>query len=77
MTCKSSDLKLKRASAIANLTKQIQQIKKDRDNNGALQNINFFKVLMDIHDKLKHEEDKAIVRSKVKELREQLMSETK
>lgn len=77
MTCKSADLKLKRSSAIANLTKQIQQIKKDRDNSGAMQNVNFFKVLMDIHDKLKHEEDKMIVRAKVKELREQLMNENK
>lgn len=77
MTCKSADLKLKRASVIANLTKQIQQIKKDRDSNSAMQNINFFKVLMDIHDRLIHEEDKAIVRTVVKELREQLMSENK
>ena len=77
MTCKSADLKLKRASAIANLTKQIQQIKKDRDNNGSLQNINFFKVLMDIHDKMKYDEDKAVIRNAVKELREQLMNETK
>jgi hypothetical protein len=77
MTCKSSDLKLKRASVIANLTKQISQIKKDRDSTGALQNINFFKVLMDIHDKMKYEEDKLVVRQVVKELREQLMSENK
>ena len=42
-----------------------------------MQNVNFFKVLMDIHDKLKHEEDKMIVRAKVKELREQLMNESK
>jgi hypothetical protein len=77
MTCKSADLKLKRAGAIANLTKQIQQIKKDRDNNGALQNINFFKVLMDIHDKMKHEEDKVVIRNTVKQLREQLMNENK
>lgn len=77
MTCKSTDLKLKRASAIANLTRQIQQIKKDRDSNGAMQNINFFKVLMDIHDKMKHEEDKIVIRNAVKELREQLMNEAK
>jgi hypothetical protein len=77
MTCKSADLKLKRASAIANITKQIKEIKKDRDNSGAMQNINFFKILMDIHDKMHFEEDKAVIRNAVKELREQLMSESK
>ena len=77
MSCKSADLKLKRASVVANLTKQISQIKKDRDSTSALENINFFKVLMDIHDKMKYEEDKIVVRQVVKELREQLMSENK
>jgi hypothetical protein len=77
MTCKSADLKLKRASVVANLTKQISQIKKDRDNVGALQNINFFKVLMDIHDKMHCDDDKQVIRSVVKELREQLMNENK
>jgi hypothetical protein len=62
---------------MAALTKQISQIKKDRDNSGSLQNINFFKVLMDIHDKMVYEEDKQVVRAVVKQLREQLMSDGK
>jgi hypothetical protein len=74
ITCKSADSKMKRAQVISNLSKQIAQIKKDRDTSGS-QNINFFKVLMDIHDKLKHEEDKKVVRDVVKQLREQLMAE--
>jgi hypothetical protein len=66
---------MKLASVITSLSKQIAQIKKDRDAAGS-QNINFFKVLMDIHDKLMHEEDKKVVRDVVKELREQLMKES-
>ena len=65
---------MKRAQVISNLSKQIAQIKKDRDSAGS-QSINFFKVLMDIHDKLHHEEDKKVVRDVVKQLREQLMAE--
>lgn len=77
MTCKSTDAKMKKASVMAALTKQISQIKKDRDNSGSLQNINFFKVLMDIHDKMLYEEDRQVVRAVVKQLREQLMSDGK
>jgi len=77
MTCKSADLKLKRATTVASISKQISQIKKDRDSNSSLQNINFFKILMDIHDKMKHDEDKQIIRAAVKDLREQLMNENK
>ena len=32
---------------------------------------------MDIHDKMKHDEDKQIIRAAVKDLREQLMNENK
>jgi hypothetical protein len=75
LSVKSADSKMKLASVITSLSKQIAQIKKDRDAAGS-QNINFFKVLMDIHDKLMHEDDKKIVRDVVKELREQLMKES-
>jgi len=75
LSVKSADSKMKLASVITSLSKQIAQIKKDRDAAGS-QNINFFKVLMDIHDKLMHEEDKKVVRDVVKELREQLMKES-
>lgn len=74
LTVKSTDGKMKLATVVSNLSRQIAQIKKDRDSAGS-QNINFFKVLMDIHDKLKHDDDKQIVREVVRDLREQLMKD--
>lgn len=74
LNVKSTDAKMKLATVVTSLSKQIAQIKKDRDNAGS-QNINFFKVLMDIHDKMKYDEDKQIVREVVRDLREQLMKD--
>ena len=75
LNVKSVDAKMKLATVVSTLSRQIAQIKKDRDNAGS-QSINFFKVLMDIHDKMKYEEDKMVVREVVKQIREQLMKDS-
>lgn len=69
MDCsKNNELKLKRATLVDRLIKSILEVKSKRDE-GMVNAVNIFEVLTDIHDALSTEEDKRIVREKVKEIR--------
>ena len=70
MDCSHSpDLKLKRASMVERLTTKIKELKRDRDES-LMSSFNIFEILMDVHNKMKDEADKAVIREKVKELKE-------
>ena len=69
MDCsKSNDLKLKRAQVVERLVSKILDVKSRRDE-AAMNAVNIFEILSEIHDSLENEADKRKVRDKVKEIR--------
>lgn len=66
---KNPDEILKRASMIEKLTRQLMTIKKERDDN-SLGLPNVFEVLHDLHNLMINDEDKRIIREKVRNLKQ-------
>jgi hypothetical protein len=75
MDCtKNPELRLKRANIIERLTKSILELKKDRDAS-ALSTFNVFEILVDLHKQMVDENDKLLIRNKLKTLKETLQAQ--
>ncbi len=71
INARTPDEILRRATMIEKLTRQLIQIKQQRDDNAmALPNV--FEVLYEVHEHMVDDEDKRIIREKVNELRKAL-----
>lgn len=76
MDCsKNNDMKLKRGALVERLASKIVDIKSKRDE-AAQHSVNIFQVLSEIHDSMKLDTDKQVIRDKVKEIRNKLTQET-
>lgn len=69
MQCKNNEEIMKRAGIVDKLAGKLLAIKEKRDDN-SLGLPNVFEVLHDIHNMMRDEEDKRIIREKVRELRQ-------
>lgn len=69
MQCRTNEEIMKRANIIEKLSGKLLQIKEKRDDN-SLGLPNVFEVLHDLHNAMKDEEDKRIIREKVRELKQ-------
>jgi hypothetical protein len=68
---KSNDLKIKRAQMVERLTSRILDVKSKRDE-GALNSLNVFEILGELHDKVIDPNAKQIIRNTVKEIRQKI-----
>lgn len=72
MQCKNNEEVMKRASIMDKLAGKLLAIKEKRDDS-SLGLPNVFEVLHDIHNMMRDEEDKRIIREKVRELRQAIV----
>ena len=71
---KNNDMKLKRAAMVEKLISKILNVKDSRDNQG-IYNINIFEILANLHEKMKNEEDKRIIREEIVALRNKIQQD--
>jgi hypothetical protein len=69
---KSMDEVLKRSAMIDKLTKNLLQIKEKRDSKSFTNLPSVFEVLLEVHNTMVDDEDKRIIREKVKELKQKM-----